>query len=139
MPVGGNRDTRAALVQVCNVDRTLLVRVDGRELLRCEYEPPARELQLPGFARAACVWLGCTRGHVVFKEPAIFVDVYYTSAPDRYAVREPFHVPEGAFSTLGDNSVNSNDGRAWGGVPREHLVGKATDTIWPLGRARELH
>jgi len=34
---------------------------------------------------------------------------------------------------LGDNSVESLDGRAWGGLPRENVLGKVAVVYWPLG------
>lgn len=51
---------------------------------------------------------------------------------DRYQV-----VPEDHYFVLGDNSLNSVDGRMYGWVPRDHLYGRASAVFWPIGHARD--
>jgi len=51
---------------------------------------------------------------------------------DQYQV-----VPEDHYFVLGDNSLNSVDGRMYGWVPRDHLYGRASAVFWPIGNARD--
>ena len=46
----------------------------------------------------------------------------------------PVQVPEHCYFMMGDNRAQSSDGRVWGFVPEENIVGKAEVLIWPLNR-----
>lgn len=46
-------------------------------------------------------------------------------------------VPEGHYLMLGDNSLNSVDGRMFGWVPRENLYGRASAVFWPISHRRD--
>ncbi len=57
---------------------------------------------------------------------------YGVRKEDEYAV-----VPPDCYLLLGDNSRNSRDGRCFGWVPNEHIMGRATCIGWPLSRWRD--
>ena len=45
-------------------------------------------------------------------------------------------VPEGQYLMMGDNRANSQDGRFWGYLPKERIIGRAVFMFWPLNRLR---
>jgi len=133
------REGEAALVQVCNVDRTIIVRVDGQEVAYVPYDPVKQLADRPGYPRGTQVLIGSKQGHVVFHKPGLYADVYYTNYPFKRAVHEPYQIGDDEYFVLGDNSCNSNDSRGWdkrGAVPRSYLVGEAFLVLWPLGRMK---
>ena len=48
-------------------------------------------------------------------------------------------VPAGQYLVLGDNRNNSYDSHYWGFVPRENIIGKATQRFWPIDRIGSLN
>ncbi len=50
-----------------------------------------------------------------------------------YAVDKPIKVPEGHLFLLGDNRNNSDDGRFWGTLPRDKVLGKFVRILWNEG------
>jgi signal peptidase I len=47
-------------------------------------------------------------------------------------------VPANQYLVLGDHRSGSLDGRAWGYVPRDRIVGKALVRFWPLNRVGDI-
>lgn len=77
--------------------------------------------------------------------PPNMPDIYYTSGPagiggmeygirteDKYSL-----IPENCYFLLGDNSAYSRDGRFFGWVPNEHIVGRVSCIWWPPSRWRD--
>lgn len=47
-----------------------------------------------------------------------------------YAVYKPLRVPPGQLFVLGDNRSNSDDGRFWGTLPRQNVMGKMVRVLY---------
>lgn len=65
------------------------------------------------------------------ESPDVFLNNLYVSHDGR---RRVFDVPPGEVFVFGDNSFNSFDSRAWGGVPLENIIGEAVFRYYPWGR-----
>lgn len=69
-------------------------------------------------------------------------DIFYTSPHGgftdmRYGVLEDekyAKVPDDCYLVLGDNSMHSRDGRVFGWLPGEHILGRVSCIWWPIGR-----
>jgi len=101
--------------------------------------------------------VGMPNEHIQIREGRIYADgealelpefmpeVYYTAPRTaamemRYGILpEPEYseIPDGHYLLLGDNSANSRDGRVFGWMPNEHLVGRVSCIWWPPPRLRD--
>ena len=72
-------------------------------------------------------------GEVVSDPPFLMVNQYY---PRNFQgeIYNPEVVPEGRVLVFGDNSANSYDGRFWGPLEKERLLGKVVFRFWPPSR-----
>jgi signal peptidase I len=53
-------------------------------------------------------------------------------------IESPITVPSGQLLVLGDNRGSSKDGRVFGTISKDLVVGRAIAVIWPLGDATTL-
>lgn len=68
-------------------------------------------------------------------------DMYYTAHSGMrfgvHATPESMEVPEGCYLMLGDNSDNSRDGRYFGWVPKDNILGRVSCVWWPVWNWRD--
>ncbi len=80
------------------------------------------------------VRLGAEGGEARFERVRIDRDVFYVpSTRGQFDPSDrPVKIPQDAFFAMGDNSPNSEDGRAWGFVPKGNMIGRAFLVFWPI-------
>lgn len=79
---------------------------------------------------------------VEVKEGKVFIndrplEENYIKSPPQYQYG-PVTVPPNSYFVLGDNRNNSYDSHFWGFVPRENIIGRASEIFFPLERAGSL-
>lgn len=63
-------------------------------------------------------------------------DFFYYNRGNYGKEGQKITVPQGHYFVLGDNSGSSSDGRFWGFVPHENVIGRAEIIYWPFSRMR---
>lgn len=97
-----------------------------------------RVIGLPGervAIRSGRIWID---GEPIEMPPDLKENFYTTYG--RYGVlddEEHSHVPEGHYLVMGDNSPHSRDGREFGWLPHENILGRVASIWWPIGRIRD--
>ncbi|HEY3322983.1 MAG TPA: signal peptidase I [Planctomycetota bacterium] len=132
------------------IDGTVIATLDGQtiETREIDVHPPGRAADnIKSIVRVSFAGL---KGTVTKLD--IYRDLYYTIWPAggyHFQKDEPptarhmlpdgsweAQVPKDHFLMMGDNSPSSSDGRVWGFVPRERIVGRASFVWWPPSRWR---
>jgi len=107
------------------VHKTLVKRIVGM---------PGEEVQI----RSGRVYIN---GTPLTLPESIGQEIYYTSPLDGpYGVQslpQYSQIPDGHYLLLGDNSAHSRDGRYFGWVPNENMVGRVSSIWWPPPRWRD--
>lgn len=119
-----------------NVDDRQELWVDGAQVLDHEYNLALD--QVPGGAWSGTVYLTVEGGaRAAFAQVRLERDIYYV---DELELSSPYaptaEVPDDSYFALGDNPRNSLDGRYWGFVPADRIIGKAEIVWWPLSHLR---
>ena len=83
------------------------------------------------------VGFGGAAGEADFRKIRVLKDLHYT-ARGSYGITEPVRLGPREFFVLGDNSPQSRDGRDWGPVNDEVILGRPLGVVFPLRYARLL-
>jgi signal peptidase I len=78
--------------------------------------------------------IGLPGEHVLVEDGKVFINGVRISEPYLETQTQPggeWTVTQEALFVMGDNRNNSSDSRAWGVVPIENVIGKASMVYWP--------
>ena len=45
---------------------------------------------------------------------------------------QKYHLENGDYFVMGDNTMNSLDSRYWSGFPKQSVIGKSAFVYWPI-------
>ncbi len=79
-----------------------------------------------------------TKDGQVYVDGRLLDEPYLADGTMTYGLEEPLEVPEGQVLVLGDNRGDSTDGRVFGPVDADTIVGRAFMIMWPLSRVGPL-
>lgn len=120
-----------------NLDDRVAARLDGKEILALEYTSlPEGALERPAESRPRPpsgpheLYLIVANALAELSSIRVYRDVYYIARVDSEPWRG-IQLGEHEYFAMGDNSPSSSDGRYWGSVPEENLIGKAFFVFWP--------
>jgi len=133
-------NNRAGALRFANIDDHLTVHLNGELLLVASYLGNQEFLGITAgqdLTSAPRVAFGCESGRVRFGGIRIARDLHYASG-GQHAVNEPLQLGLDEVFLLGDNSRDSADGRYFGPVPLERLLGVPAAVTGPWDRARWL-
>jgi signal peptidase I len=136
VPIGA-----AARIELEDLDDKIAARLDGEEILAIEYtslppgaspqncpDPPS-ESRDPG---AHYVYIIASNLQVEIESIQVYRDMYYISRAGQSMWWGPgIQLAEGQYFAMGDNAPSSSDGRYWGYIPEQNLMGKALLVFWP--------
>jgi signal peptidase I len=79
-----------------------------------------------------------TRNGELFVNGRLLEEPYLPPGTPTNGIEQPLTVPEGQVLVLGDNRVNSSDGRVFGPIDEDTVIGRAFTIMWPPGRIAAL-
>ena len=127
-----------SVVEFENCDDRVVVRIDDEEVLDLDFvsvenvDAPPRQVKVAKHGQRQSydqhyVRLLASDVKANVQSIRLYQDVYYTPLQGFQSIR----LEEGQYFAMGDNSPSSSDGRAWGHVPEQNLMGKALLVFWP--------
>ena len=122
-------------IEIVNCDDCLVVRLDSEEIFSIKEAEGYISIpdvdNPPPEADRSQYYLRLLGSRVDANVEAIELhqDNYYTN--DGAGHSHSIQLEEDRFFALGDNSPSSSDGRVWGSVPADNMLGKALLVFWP--------